>query len=94
MSEVRDKNLEHLLKEQERLEKEKKKVKRVWKKLSPSQKMRRIESMIGTYREIIRLVDQNIENLKKTREILVGEIARLKWRWHHYYVETKKSVEK
>lgn len=94
MSEVRDKNLEHLLKEQERLEKEKKKVKRVWKKLSPSQKMRRIESMIGTYREIIRLVDQNIENLVKTREILVGEIARLKWNWYRYHIEANKSAKK
>jgi len=93
MSEVRDKNLEHILKEQEKLDRERRRVKKSWKSMTPEQKMRRIESMIRTYREIIRLIDQNIENLKKTRERLVSEVAELKWSWYHCYFKTKKGAE-
>jgi len=93
MSEVRDKNLEHILKEQEKLDRERRRVKKSWKSMTPEQRMRRIESLIRTYREVIGQIEENIENLKKTRERLVQAIAELKWCWYSEYNNSKKRFK-
>jgi len=93
MSEVGNKNLEHILKEQEKLDRERKKAKESWKSMTPEQRMRRIESMIRTYREVIGQIEENIENLKKTRERLVQAIVELKWCWYSEYNNSKKRFE-
>jgi len=93
MSEVRDKNLEHILKEQEKLDRERKKVKESWKSMTPEQRMRRIESLIRTYREVIEQIEKNIGHLKETKERLVQAIVELKWCWYNEYMDSKKRFE-